>query len=56
MRIKASKVKVGMKVWSKTLKEYFTVTEIRNNGEEITLSDGIFSMIGSADAVVRIRQ
>ncbi|UJQ87888.1 hypothetical protein [Escherichia phage ZCEC11] len=56
MRIKASEVKVGMQVWSKLLGEYFTVAEIRNNGEEIALSDGIFSMIGSADAVVRIKQ
>lgn len=56
MRIKASDVKVGMRVWSKLLGEYFTVAEIRNNGEEIALSDGIFSMIGSADAVVRIKQ
>nr|DAG52124.1 MAG TPA: hypothetical protein [Bacteriophage sp.] len=56
MRIKASEVKVGMQVWSKMLGEYFTVAEIRNNGEEIALSDGIFSMIGSADAVVRIKQ
>lgn len=56
MRIKASKVKVGMQVWSKMLGEYFTVAEIRNNGEEITLSDGVFSMIGSADAVVRVKQ
>lgn len=56
MRIKASEVKVGMRVWSKRLGEYFIVAEIRNNGEEITLSDGISSMIGSADAVVRIKQ
>lgn len=56
MRIKASEVKVGMQVWSKMLGEYFTVAEIRNNGEEITISDGIFSVIGSADAVVRIMQ
>lgn len=56
MRIKASEVKVEMRVWSKMLGEYFIVAEIRNNGEAITLSDGIFSMIGSADAVVRIKQ
>lgn len=55
MRIKASEVKVGMQVWSKLLGEYFTVAEIRNNGGEIALSDGIFSMIGSADAVVIVR-
>ena len=56
MIIKASEVKVGMKVWSKTLGEYFIVTEIRNSGEELTLSDGLFSMVGSADAVVRVKQ
>lgn len=56
MRIKASEVKVGMRVWSKMLGEYFTVAGIHNNGKEITLSDGIFSMIGSVDAVVRIKQ
>lgn len=56
MRIKAKEVKQGMRVWSKFLGEYFKVADVKQNGDTITINDGIYSLKGDADAVVRVKQ
>ncbi len=56
MRIKAKDVKPGMRVWSKFLGEYFTVAEVKQNDDIITITDGIYSLKGDAEAVVRVKQ
>ena len=47
-------VKIGDRVWSELLGEYFTVESIAVNGDIVTLHEGIFSLNGKAWSIVAV--
>lgn len=56
MRIDLSQVKIGMRVWSRVLNEYFTVENIHKSPNKIILTSGIYSMEGSPISRVKVGQ
>lgn len=45
-----------MRVWSDLLREYFTVEEVKFNGEMVTLREGVFAMCGSTSALIKVAE
>lgn len=56
MRVDLSQVKIGMRVWSRILNEYFTVENIHKSPNKIILISGVYSMEGSPISRVKVEQ
>lgn len=54
MIIKMIEVKVGMRVWSELLGEFFTVEEIAYDGGRVTLHEGIFALRGFPSTLLEV--